>query len=175
MAFTTSTLQAQEHALDARSLQIGGSASFASVDDDNFTDRRNTVTLNPRLHYFVIERLALGADLNLSYAKLSDDVSARTIGIGPSVTYYFGGPAATAHPYLSIRASIASVRFESGLQDTDGSNRSASGAAGILTMLSRSVGISTELFYETRRQEFDSQEGDSNTIGIAVGISAFVF
>jgi len=172
---SASAANAQQHALDRGSIQIGGTASLTSRGDDDNDDRITTLSLNPHLHYFVVERFAIGADFIFGYSEFRTDISQWSLGIGPSVTYYFGAPASRVHPYLSARAAYAVVNIETPLTDTDGNQRSASAAAGLLTMLSNSVGVTTELFYQLVRTDIGTVDSDGNTFGLAVGIAAFVF
>ena len=177
LLITAAQADAQEYALDRGSLQISGSASLTSTDNDNSGDdgRVTVASVLPGLHYFVAEGLGVGGDLIFSYTSSGDDFSTRSIGIGPSVSYYFGGSESRVHPYLSARAAIASMTFDSPGGELEGSRRSGTVAGGILAMLSSSVGVTTELFYLLEKFESQGQEADSNTFGLAVGIAAFVF
>ena len=174
LLLVTSTASAQQHATDRGSWQIAGSASFTSTgSDDEDSDRSTSITVNPRVRYFIIPGLALGLDATLGHSS-SGNFEVTALGIGPSVTYYFGGPARVL-PYVNLNASFTTTDVNGPLVDTDASGRSFGAAGGILAMLSSAVGVTSELFYRIDKADVETFSNDTNTFGLAVGIAAFIF
>ena len=168
-----SAASAQQYATDRGSWQIAGSASFTSTGTDNDDDDRATsITVSPRVRYFFIPGLAVGADATIGHTS-SGEFEVTTLGIGPSVTYYFGGNA-RLQPYANVHASFSTTHISAPL-DADGDGRSYGAAAGLLAMLSSAVGVTSELFYRIDKTEVENISGETNTFGLAIGIAAFIF
>ncbi len=166
---------AQTYAIDKGSYLLGGTVSFTSTGGDTLFDEDERLTefsINPDLAYFVIPGLALGA--NVSYSRISErNFSFTTIGIGPSIAYYFGGPANKAYPFVA-----GSVLYAS--SDGDISGFGSELAGGVSYMIARNVGLTGEAFYRLSRLSGDVFPGverdfDSNTFGLRGGVTAFIF
>lgn len=165
-------LHAQTSALDRGSINIAGDAAFtssgsASNGDD---DRTTQLIIRPTAQYFVIPGLALGGEVVVAHTS-RDNNSSTSIGAGPSVAYYFGRGERTVHPFVSASLTVLRTSFENDFTDQSTSATAYRGSGGILLMLSRSVGITGELFYQGQ----NSEDFDRNTYGLAFGVSAFVF
>ena len=173
-------LRAQSYAVDRGSVLIDGQASFTStgaeINGEDTDDRVTQFSLTPNLLYFVLPGLAVGGEITFARAW-DDDDSNLAYGIGPAVTYYFGAGERPWYPYLG--GSVQFMREERDSDDgpnlPDVSFRVYKGSAGLLFMMSRSVGINAELFYQVARQETDNLELERDVYGLAVGVSAFVF
>lgn len=81
----------------------------------------------------------------------------------------FGQGEHSFYPFVSGSLGITRLRDDN--LDEDRTQASYRGAGGILVMLSRSVGITGELFY----QRTDNDQLQTNTFGFAFGISAFLY
>lgn len=157
---------AQEYATDRGSLNIGGTAGVSSYKAS--AGWNTNAFFNPQLQYFVSPGLGIGAALSVHRAW-RDAGSFNSYSIGPSVAYYFGRGAQDLRPYLGAQASFARV---------DGSNVSTwgyGGSAGLLYMLTESVGLDTALFYRRLEPTGESLSTSQENVGFSVGISAFVF
>jgi opacity protein-like surface antigen len=155
---------AQSYAIDQGSLMVGGSASFTSTgSDDSDDDRFSSLLVRPMVQYFVMPGLAVGGELMLTRFS-SGDQSATAYGVGPEVTYFFGGSERQLYPFVS-----AGFQFNRS-EDENTFGYGASGGA--VFMLTSSVGLNGSLYY--RKIDYEDF-GGNNTIGAAVGISAFVF
>lgn len=181
LAFAALPLAAQSYATDQGSYRVGGDASFSSSGFDtngsDFDERVTAIQIRPALQYFFIPGLALGGNLTLAYTSLDDD-SEWVYGIGPAATYYFGRGERSAYPYLG-----AALQFLWENPDSDGPDEDEDdpvttgyrGAAGVLFMLASAVGVSAELYYEKVERDVGNFEFGTDSYGLAVGISAFVF
>lgn len=163
---------AQNSPVDQGSVLVGGDASLTSTaaDSDAASDDRTTqFVLNPTSQYFIIPGVAVGGDVLFGYAS-DGNASVTRYGIGPAATYFFGrGDERSIYPFLS--GSVGVIRVRDNNLDTSGTQTSYRGAGGVLFMLTRSVGITGELFV----QRTDGNQLQTNTFGLAFGVSAFVF
>ena len=171
-------LLAQSYAVDRGSVLIDGQASFTSTGTgEEDEDRVTQLSINPALQYFILPGLALGGEITIA-RSWEDDYSAWTYGIGPAVTYYFGDGERPWYPYLGATAQFlrAGQEVDNVPEIPDVTVWAYKGAAGALFLISRSVGVNAELFYQVTRRESDSDfDFEQNVYGLAVGISAFVF
>ena len=179
IAVTTATpaaALAQTHATDRGSILVGGQAGFTSAKSDSDGEdspRFNSLSLAPRALLFVSPGLALGGQVLFGYSS-SDDNSTTALGIGPEVAYYFGGADKTTHPYVT--ASFQYVRT-SDEDDNTQSGRTLSGAAGLLVLITPSVGLDAQAYIRRSTASFSGFASDleQTAFGLSFGISAFVF
>lgn len=165
-ALVPATAYAQPAALSGGSVLVGGQASLSVESSSGDDDDTTWLMLLPSVQYFVSNGLALGGELQLTHAS-GGGFSSTSYGAGPAVSHYFVQDG-DVHPFL--RASLRAVRFTGG--DDDSNAFGVGGAAGVLFLMTESVGIDAALYYD--RTEY---EGDSNisSLGLALGVSAFVF
>ena len=178
----------QEYPVDRGSWLVGGSASLVSQEvlqggvPGEETERATLVTLRPSAQYFVIPGLAVGADLTLAYSA-QDDFSTTTLGAGPSLGYYVGGPDRRAVPFVATRLSVqrSSVRVDTDLPFGFDLDRTQTRlvfdvSGGGLVMLARNVGVTGELFYSVTDNDLDDDDRPAtDAFGLRFGIAAFVF
>lgn len=162
----TTALQAQEHATDRGSFILGGSAGLSSQKVGG--NRSTYMHLTPNVLYFVRPGLALGGTLSLSHSRY-DEQSRTAYGVGPQISYYFGGGEQELRPYVSARSIYS---------DASGGDYGAlwyGGNVGVLYLFTRSVGLDASLFYNTISYRGSGPPGGSDVMGIALGFSAFAF
>lgn len=168
--------EGQTYAVDQGSWILGGSASFSStggsVNGNEADDRVTHVSFLPSAQYFVAPGLALGGALLFSYQSLGNDESVTAYGLGPAATYYFASGEQSMYPYLGATAQFSWLSDDS---DDEPTMRNYRGRAGLLFMLSRAVGLDAALFYERNERESDFIDAESDSFGLALGFSAFVF
>lgn len=170
------TLAAQGYATDRGSFILGGAASYTSQGGDLYEnsdgDRVNTLTVNPYLLYFVSPGLGIGGEVALSRASQGDE-DATTVGVGPTIAYYFGDAASRVRPFLQAGASYVSLSSDF----FDASGWGVGGGGGIAFMLSEAVALTLEGVYEIQNisvDEFD-EDVDGNEFRFQAGIAAFLF
>jgi hypothetical protein len=174
MVSAAHSLAAQDgYATGRGSMIIGGSANFTSSQSGD-NGRLTTFGLQPSVQYFVSRGLALGGSVSFDRSWAGDQ-SLTSYGLGPVVSCYFPDPNNRLYPFLSLRAGYLRSAFRNPGEERDGSGTSARAAGGVLYMLSASVGINSELFYQSVSQSEEGQTLDSNAFGLAVGITAFIF
>lgn len=169
-------VSAQEGPISKGSKVVGGSASFASLGGDLYEngdgDRLTSLALSPAALFFVSDGLALGGTLTVE-RESQGDFDATTLGLGPTVAYYFGEADSDSYPFLSGTVSYANLSTSG----VDASGFGFNATAGIVFMLSRTVGLTAAATYRIENLEVD-QANDSfggNTFAIALGIDAFLY
>ena len=168
------SVAAQSSATDRGSFLVAGSASFSSNRTAGDDDRLTVLNVNPTIQYFVAPGVAVGASLGLGRAS-ADNVTSTTIGIGPILTLYFNQVSPTVLPFISAEFNVSQTLIETQITDNDVTNTGIQGAAGLLLLLSNSVGINAQLFYRHLNVSAGDSDLDGNSYGLAFGISAFVF
>lgn len=167
-------VSAQSYATDQGSFVLGGSAGFSSTghssDGVSADERITSLHASPTVQYFVRPGLSLGGSVVLSRQSQGES-SLATVGAGPTVSYFFGGPDRSVYPFVSADALYLNTESEG----SSSSNLGYRGSVGALVMLSRSVGLNASLYYQEQGTDGDDFEFDTDTYGLAVGFSAFTF
>ncbi|MCG6954484.1 MAG: hypothetical protein LJF04_00705 [Gemmatimonadetes bacterium] len=171
-----SVLRAQSSALDRGHFLVDGQASLVSGGSKGSDGRSTSFSLSPSVLYFVHPGIALGGSAQLGHTSGRGSTSS-IYSLGPQAVVYFGDETASVRPF---------VRADVGIGRTKNSSTGASGSftqqvnltrvvasAGMLDLLTSSVGIHGEIFY--RR---DSYGGDADTwadqFGVGFGFSIFL-
>lgn len=162
-------LYAQTSAIDRGSLLLDGDASFTSnTAGVNNEDRMTLLAVRPAVQYLILPGFAIGGVVSLAHSSL-EGLSSTTFGVGPAATYFFGKGDRSFFPFVSGHVNLD--RRISNFSDSR-NFFSYRGSGGVLLMLSRSVGLTGELFYRAQNSRGNS---NSNSFGLAFGVSAFVF
>src|SRR5689334_9473945 len=152
-------------------VQVAGTAAFYHDRDIGNDNGWTLFELMPRVGYFVTRGLAVSA--NLQFRKVwGEDQRSTAWGVGPGLTYYFTTPARRFYPFVSARSLFTRTRshvdehtFDNGItlppSTSTGFTDSWLLSAGGLFMISRQVGISTELFYQHDKFGFDKSWNSS--------------
>jgi len=190
----TSPVQAQDAPTDQGVYILDGGASFRSQGGDLYTadddDRRTLVSFQPAGLYLVAPNVAVGGKLLISRSS-QDARTITTLGLGPSATYYIGEPDAPVLPFVAanlfaLRSSasvdLGTVDFGFGPVDRGTEEATLTGLgfdiqAGFTYMLARNVGVTTAAFFRYERLGGDDlpEARTGNTVGVQIGITAFVF
>lgn len=176
LLFIAGPVSAQDFAIDKGAFVLDGTISFNSDGGELFEnvdgDRANTVLLNPSVLYFVAPGLAIGGELYVENAS-QGDFSVTTIGVGPEVTYFFGGPESTVYPFIAAGVSYASLSSDF----VDASGIGFGFGAGAAFMLTSSVAITAGGSYEISNLSVDqtNETQSGNTIRLELGVAAFLF
>ena len=170
---------AQSYPIDKGSYLLGGAVSFSSQGGDLFTgndsDRLTTVSVYPTFAYFISPGLALGGDVQFQKSS-QGDFSSTTIGIGPSIAYYFGQPTTRTFPFIGASIGYTSLSFDSGDFGSDGINGYQFGVTGGLShMIARNVALTGSLFYQNQTFSESGESASGDTFGFQGGVTAFIF
>jgi len=171
--------EAQQHPTDKGSVLVGGTANLSHFRDKGNDASSTSLTLNPRVGYFVVPGLALTANLQLIFAS-SEDASTHAYGVGPGVTYYFRHRSVLLNPYLAVRTLYyRETSHLDGFPDRTSEQFAWSGAGGVSLFVARNVAILGELYYQhfhvTASVQDASSSNSAEEYGFQFGISAFVF
>jgi outer membrane protein W len=163
---STTALAAQEHATDRGSFIVGGSAGLTS--QKNGDHRYTHMHLRPSVQYFVQPGLALGGTLNLWQSRI-EGRTMTAYGAGPQASYYFGGAEQALRPYVSGQTTYSAVRGEDPGVLTTGAN------LGVVYLFTRNIGLDASLFYSRMSSTGSVSSASMDSMGLAVGFSAFAF
>ncbi len=177
LSLVAAPLAAQRGPTDRGSILVSGSASFgrSEVEVSDIETEVTRFSLNPNILYFVIPNLAVGGELSYSRASVDDNDSSSWL-LGPAARLYFGDARATALPYIGAGFGFGSS--DSG-NDEDADVFSVSGVAGVTWMVSRQVGLTSEVFLQRSSIDLPVGPGDVKQkqldYGLRFGFAAFVF
>ena len=164
---------------------ISGSAGLSSNHDESTDQTATSIHLSPTGLMFVRPRLAIGGTLSLGYTS-TKQASYSTVGLGPSVRYYFGDMAGQLFPFIS--ASVIPVWAKSDvklpingfLPLSDATNHiiTFDGSLGVTRLVATHVGLTGEAYYTRMQNHFDAGSTTTNRnsydVGLRFGITVFV-
>lgn len=143
---------------------IGGTAGF----DIQFEDPDDVVSIDfsPGLGFFVIDNLAVGGALSVSYSK-AGDFSATGFGISPFGRYYFG--AGMTKIFLQAQGGYVTAKVDfGGGNDNTGKGYVLQGGPGVALFLNEFVAIEGMLAYTKTGGDFDTSD-----LGLRFGVQAY--
>ena len=177
---------AQRLPLDRGTLQLGGALGLAWLGGDlqENADGSRTVALvlDPRFGYFVADRLALGT--TVAYERTSSNITDSSfLTVGPNVSYYFGR---TPRPYVPFVTALVGYSHAwtdfatpAGAPPLEfrASGAAVGAGAGVLYVVSPSVGITGEGFVQARFYGSDAglDSPTANRFGFRLGATVFLF
>lgn len=146
-------------------LLVGGTAGF----DVQFEDPDNIVTvdLQPQLGFFILNNLAIGGDLTLSYSK-AGDVSTNVFGISPFARYYFGEGGTRIFAHVQGGYITSKLDFGSG-DDLKSKGSLIQLGPGVAFFLNDHVALEGILAYSRMGGDFDTSQ-----FGLRFGIQAYL-
>jgi Outer membrane protein beta-barrel domain len=138
----------------------------------NTSDNNTQIAFTPNVGAFVIDNLALGGNINLSYSK-SGNNKYTSFGFGPFARYYFTTQNQTVRPivqgsfsYLSTKSKIGNTTSST----NTGSNYFIGGGAAMF--ISNNVSIDALMGYDhTKYKSFNGSGGFAFNIGFQVYIN----
>lgn len=155
---------------------LQGTAAFSSSSGDLYgNESLTTISLSPTVHYFIINKLAVGGKLDV-VSRSQGNNSNSSLFIGPSVRYFFARDMdATVNPYLGGAILLRSMSSETTVGNTtfksDASGSSIQIAAGLAWFLKEHLALTPELSIN-----LESLEGNSGTtIMLGVGLAGFLY
>jgi hypothetical protein len=163
---------AQGYPTDKGSILLDGAISFTSQGFEDVDERATNINVNPSLGYFIMPGLAIGAEVLLDKTSF-DELSSTSLGVGPFVAYFFGGPASRTYPFISAGVNYVSNSTEG----VDTSGLGAEVAAGAAFMVARNAALTASAFAQF--SSFSAVGSDesfgSNTFGVRGGVAVFIF
>ncbi len=170
---------AQQYATDRGVVLVAGTANVSHFHDRRSGGSSTTVSLNPRVGYFVIPGLALSANLQVASTS-SDGASTHAWGVGPGATWYFRHRRVVLNPYLAVRTLYyRETTHLDGLPDLTTEQFSWAGAAGLSLFVARNAALLGELYYQhfhlAARVQGADVSASAEEYGVQFGVAVFVF
>ena len=165
VALVTFSFAAQAQTEKGRFL-IGGTAGFnnRSINGNGIT----TFNLSPNVGYFIIDNLAIGAQLQLTVRSGEGDFNDETsFGFTPFVRYYFAD-AGPARFFGQGRIGFGSTKFANNAD----SYFTFGLGAGVDFFLNDNVALEAFLGYVN--QKFQEANDPINQFGLNIGVQAFI-
>jgi outer membrane protein len=173
-AVATSAL-AQSDATTTGNYLLGGTMSWNSVDNDNATERFNNWTVAPRVMYFMMDNLALGAEVGFTGNSFGDTgfsaqryfAIAEYVLPGGNESFRFYGEAGGGFSRQTTDDTTASMAFN-GWGLTAG--------IGAYMFLNDHVAITPAIsyIYESFGDDGTITRGTDQTIFLRIGVSGFL-
>jgi hypothetical protein len=132
----------------------------------NTSDNNTEIAFQPNAGLFVIENLAIGANISFDYSK-SGDNKVTSFGIGPFARYYF--TTANVRPLFHTSLNYLSSKLKTPVisSTNNGLNYFLGGGAAIF--VSDQVSLDILMGYDhTKYKDFDGSGGFALTIGFQV-------
>jgi len=164
-----------EDSFTAGNMIIGGSGSVDFLKQKTKVDgivsseyKRFGLSVSPTFAYFIMDGLAVGANVPLSYYSNKGDKS-YSIGIGPVVKYYTD--------YLAVFKLSSAYEFNHS-PNGKGSTLTLRPGIGMAFFLNPKVCLEPGIFYEFVSDNWKTEFSDTNrkysTIGVEVGFTIFL-
>ncbi len=177
----SSTVSAQQYAIDKKATIILGSGSFMSKGGDLFEDidgnKATAFTFKPSLDHFITKNFFIGGSLEFS-TESQGDYSYNGIGIGPHIGYAFGGPQSQVFPFLEL--GILYYRMNADYGSGDDSQFSGSDISlgfGVIVPIKEHIGLIFGGGYhmmDLKDKDFDDNYS-GNVFSVGIGIAGLLF
>jgi outer membrane protein len=155
---------------------LGGAASLGTSSSSVSSSSQTSIIIQPKVGYFLIDNLTLGASLPFSYGSSSgSSLSSTSFGIAPFLRYFFLN--GKVKPFLEVEGGYSSI-------SVSGSNNSyyntVFGAGGGLAIfLTKSAALDLSLNYRTYNYNTTTSGNynistTGNTFGLQVGFLVYL-
>lgn len=173
----------QRHATSRGSALVGGTADFrrTTVDVED-SEATTTIILAPSVLYLIRDRLAIGGQASL-FRSSSGGRSNSGWAVGPAVRFFPRAPRERLQPFLQGSVLYGKSSYEAtlssspGVTEVENPTSQLGASAGLLLMLTRQVGLSSELFWERHNLESTTRtvfESTQTNLGLRFGVAAFL-
>lgn len=162
------------------SLGFGSGTYSEKLGSNEYQIKYTNIGFNTSAHYFIMDNLSVGAQVNLFSQKLDPDgLEATTNSLtafGPEVRYYFP-MGASAKIYLRGGAAFGNLK-STGLQNEEITAKlnQFGGGAGLAIFPSRAFSVNLGLGYQGQNLQYEKNsnlENKSGGVGFDVGFSVF--
>ncbi len=153
------------------SLMIGGTggiARLAQTGQSNVT----AVGISPNVLYFLNDRLALGAGLEMGFARNDSEsftYNVSTIGISPQARYYFAR-SPRQHWFMALGGDAAFTSITGNVFEGKSKSYGFDIGAGMNAFLNRNVALEIGPYLQYRTQTFDGNSSSGLRLGLNVGL-----
>lgn len=172
-----------EYATDKGSNMFGITAAAINASGDLYTGGGKPFTailVMPQTSRFFMRNFSVGGDLLLLLTTQGDNKS-TTLGVGPKITYFFGGKDSRSYPYLTsgfyyLRNDMDYEDVDFLLQGVMSSTRWKLGA-GLCWMIETHLSLLIEASYnrDKLKPEDKGKSKSGNMVIISMGLAGFTF
>lgn len=144
----------------AGNTQIGFTSETSEPDQGGIETTTNTFSFEPTAGYFVIDNLAIGAGLGLTFQNRetgNQETSFTRFDFGPLARYYFGEDNIKFYPQIGFKLLFGSQ--ESGGQETDFNGFFFNIGGGAAFFVTDNIAIEGLLAFDLGSQEQESGNG----------------
>jgi hypothetical protein len=173
-----------EFAVDKGSNVFGITAASITAFGDLYQGRGKPFTailVMPSASHFFVRNFAVGGDLLLFLTAQGDNKS-TTLGVGPKISYFFGGKQSKSYPYLTsgfyyLRNDVQYENIDFLAQGVLSGTRFKIGA-GASWMIDQHLALLGEISYN--RDTLKPQDGgikstSGNMVIVSMGLAGFTF
>jgi hypothetical protein len=180
LSMTASVCLGADYATDKGSNMFGIIGGFVSAGGDLYEDDEGnsstTLLIMPGMAHFVSTNFGLGGDLLILNSK-QGDTGLSTLGLGPKMLYFFGGPGNRAYPYFTLGLYYVRNTIDYGKYDytVSGTRFKFGGGTGI--MIADHLGVLMEASYnlDNLKAEGAKKSQSGNMLIVSVGLAGFTF
>jgi hypothetical protein len=181
LSILSSTISAQQYAIDKKATIILGSGSLMSQGGDLFEDidgnKATTFTLTPSINHFITKNIYISGNLEFT-TESQGDYGYNGIGIGPGIGYAVGGPQSQVFPYLELGTLFYKMNLDYGTgDDSQYSGSDIYLGFGAIIPIKEHIGLifgSAYHIMDLKDKDYnDNYSG--NIFTIAVGIAGLIF
>lgn len=166
---------AQSQATSTGNYQLGGMLSWNSVDNENATERTNSYTIAPRVMYFAMDNVALGAEVGFQGLSTGGDgfSSQRYFALGEFVlpsgneNFRFYGEAGGGFARTTTSNSSTDLAF-------NGWGLTAGIGAYLFVNEHVAITPAVSYIYETFGDDGTVTMGNNQTVYLRIGVSGFM-
>jgi len=157
--------RAQDYAIDQGSLILGGGVAFSRTARaiPFARERRTGLSIHPQAQYFVAPNVAIGGTVVVgrSHTGATGRNRQGSVGVGPALSYYFGGAGSRVLPYLSTSALVVSG---------DQQVYQGTTSVGLAVRVDRHVALAGEWFLAA-----DLADTRARVFGLQLGVRVFLW
>jgi len=177
---TASVCLGADYATDKGSNMFAITAGFVSAGGDLYEDDQGnsstTLLIMPGMARFISTNFGLGGDLLILNSK-QGDTGLSTLGLGPKMMNFFGGPGSKTYPYFTVALYYVRNTIDYGKYDftTSGIRFKFGGGASI--MVADHLGLLMEASYnlDSLKPEGGKKSESGNMLIVSVGLAGFTF
>ena len=177
----SSTILAQEYAVDKKATWISLTGSYMSsggeLFEDSFNNKTTTSSLSSSVSHFVAKNFFIGGGVTSSNQS-SGGSNARSFSIGPFIGFAFGNSKNTAYPYIDLGLSYHKISLYKGYNsNTDAAGRDLFSDFGVVFPLNSHIGLTFEVGLHAMKLKMqDSSTSKSgNIVSLSAGFAGLIF
>jgi hypothetical protein len=179
-SLTASVCMGADYATDKGSNMFGLVAGIVNAGGDLYEDEggnsSTTLLVMPGMAHFLWSNLGVGGDLLVLNSK-QGETGLSTLGIGPKVMYFFGGPGSKALPYFTCGVYYVTNTIDHGKDSETSSGTRLKFGGGASIMVADHLGLLAEASYnlDSMKPEGAKKSQAGNMLIVSMGLAGFTF